>query len=501
MSEELNQPPVPQEEVVNRMDTLPPVPSRFGLPQDHDLTILRSSGEMDGGWQAVNRKDAHGPNGEVVDVVIVKKPAVDEEGNPLLDEKGNRQEWGRVVSYEDLMRWQQPKDDTESSRVDAEPQSDATEIAEMTNEAADDQPEQTEAEAEQAETSDLEALKTNPNKLLEAGTLHAAITDPTKLLPAGTRPSGEIVNTLGNLMAYANREVVAPEAAAQISQEFAQRSMAETQQHAVEAGTMLTDVESQMNNLDSVHGNLDQQLYALRTAIGNLQNNLDQNFRYLDEGAVHHYAGVIRDFESSYQQLMTRRKNALEEGTDKGHKVGAHIETGAANHESTRNMHRSLTDEALQSPEGVEPTSIVDAVAKRGARDIAEHKDSAIKDIDRDMATLQETAKTYGDVSANVRGLTANLTHWAKESQIAYPHLNQIGPVIEEINRQFNMMFHGSMPNKYRLQEMLQELEGRASQIQHASHRDSEEIGRTRGIVRKIRDDLTKLGQQPAERQ
>lgn len=436
--------------------------SRFGLPQDSDLLVQHRDGRVDGGWYVTDRKDITAPDGTVIDIAKVRKIVDHKDGKTYYADK--------VVSTSDLLAWQTPPAD-EAPAVE--------------------QPE----ESQEAEPHSFAVLAKDPNKLLDARTLHTVITDPNRLLPEGSHDN-EARDTVQAMKKYAEREIVAPEAAAQISKEYVDRSMTEAQKQAAEANRTLNDVESKISTIEGVGTNLDQQLNELRMAIGNLENNLDQNFRYLDEGQVRYFAGVIREFDGRYQDMMGRRTQALEGATETSSKVGVSVETGANTHEGARQQHQNLTNEAFTNPAGVDPEDVSRAVAERGAQDINEHKNGAVKDIDRDMQTMQTAARVYGAVSGDVRGMTNRMLMWDKEGHSTYPHPEQVSPVIDAINHEFNKLFQGGgMPNKYRLQEMFQILQERVGKIQQASHIDQGFARDARADIIKIRANLLKLSE------
>lgn len=95
-----------------------PVPGRFGLPQEENLSVLRSSGEMDSGWYVANRKDITAPDGEAIDSVVLNKV----ESGP----NGEARVLSKLVRTSDLLSWQPQPEVPEASE---EPPRQAAETA------------------------------------------------------------------------------------------------------------------------------------------------------------------------------------------------------------------------------------------------------------------------------------------------------------------------------------------------------------------------------------
>jgi hypothetical protein len=89
---------------------IPPTPDHLGLPQDANLVVRRSNGEMDAGWTAAAAKLVTSLDGKPVDFVIVRKPYTDPQGNARYLEK--------TVKHADLISWQpQPEDPAEANTL------------------------------------------------------------------------------------------------------------------------------------------------------------------------------------------------------------------------------------------------------------------------------------------------------------------------------------------------------------------------------------------------
>ncbi len=318
----------------------------------------------------------------------------------------------------------------------------------------------------------LDALRDNPDALMQAEVLQAALSAPEQFAADPQKITPEEGAELASVREYARQQIVGPEFAVSTAREAAQRFVENIREPIQRSGMYLDNASQSVVNGHSKVQSVADLLPGARSGLGALREAIDgQQGQFMVDDA-RFMLSRVRQFDEDYGRVLAGARSDYEQaGMDTRGAMNT-VQEGAD--AARRSVH--VTEDASQDARHEAPLAapeLIDAVSTRGARTISEHATSCQQDVDQVTDGLKEVTVASGNLYEEVLNANRRISVLTDNLEsLVSPRV--ISDEVQELSRGiYQLAEHGPMMATM-LRDTVDRMQAMLNHIEHGVQQDNQ---------------------------